>query len=341
MTADGPGQGRAARPGRPLPLAVCGACVISSSAVLVTLAGVGAATTTVARCGLALPVLGVLAWREARRRGRRPRRARLASAGAGLLLGIDLVLWNHAIVEVGAGVATVLANLQVLFVAGAAWALLGERPRRAYLAALPVVLAGVVLVSGLADGGRAGRHALAGIIYGLTASVAYSGFLFIFRQSSRPATTVLSSTGPSSMGPSTTGEPRSSPALAGAGWIAGPLADATAGAGVAGLAAGLAFGGLSARIPWPSLGWLALLALSSQVTGWLLITSSLPRLPAAVSSLLLLIQPAGSLLLAALILGQRPAPLQLIGAAAVCGGILAATGTIPGSRRAAPGPVPP
>jgi drug/metabolite transporter (DMT)-like permease len=98
---------------------------------------------------------------------------------------------------------------------------------------------------------------------------------------------------------------------------------------------GLAFGGLSARPSWAALGWLALLALSSQVLGWLLITSSLPRLPAAVSSLLLLIQPAGSLVLAALILGQRPTLLQVIGAVAVCGGILAATGTMPGTRRRA------
>jgi drug/metabolite transporter (DMT)-like permease len=235
------------------------------------------------------------------------------------------VLWNHAIAEVGAGVATVLANLQVLFVAAAAWALLGERPRRAYLAALPVVLAGVVLVSGLADGGRTGRHALAGIVYGVAASVAYSGFLLIVRQSStRPAAPASGGPGP-----------------AGGSWVAGPLADATAGAGVAGVALGLAFGGLSARMPWASFGWLVLLALSSGVVGWLLITSSLPRLPAAVSSLLLLIQPAGSLVLADLILGQRPTLLQVIGAVAVCGGIVAATGAIPGRRRRAgrnPGP---
>ncbi len=293
------------------------------------------------RCGLALPVLAVLAWREGRRRGRRPRSARLASAGAGLLLGIDLVLWNHAIAEVGAGVATVLANLQVLFVAAAAWALLGERPRRAYLAALPVVLAGVVLVSGLADGGRTGRHALAGIVYGLTASVAYSGFLLIVRQSSaqsRTGSRTQSRTRASA--PSPDGSPDGSadgPRPAGGPWIAGPLADATAGAGLAGVVLGLVFGGLSARMPWASFGWLVLLALSSGVVGWLLITSSLPRLPAAVSSLLLLIQPAGSLVLADLILGQRPTLLQVIGAVAVCGGIVAATGAVTGRRRAARG----
>ena len=49
-----------------------------------------------------------------------------------------------------------------------------------------------------------------------------------------------------------------------------------------------------------------MLALTSQVLGWLLITSSLPRLPAALTSLLLTIQPVGSVALAALILGESP-----------------------------------
>ncbi|MGO8729198.1 MAG: EamA family transporter [Streptosporangiaceae bacterium] len=55
---------------------------------------------------------------------------------AGLFLAVDLVLWNHAIADVGAGIATVLGNLQVLFVALIAWALLRERPDRRFLAML-------------------------------------------------------------------------------------------------------------------------------------------------------------------------------------------------------------
>ena len=48
---------------------------------------------------------------------------------------------------------------------------------------------------------------------------------------------------------------------------------------------------------WPSAGWLVTLALTSQVLGWLLITVSLPRLPAALTSLLLTVQPIGSVAL--------------------------------------------
>jgi drug/metabolite transporter (DMT)-like permease len=85
---------------------------------------------------------------------------------------------------------------------------------------------------------------------------------------------------------------------------------------------GLASGGLRLAIPWRSLGWLLVLALLSGIVGWLLITSSLPRLPAALSSLLLLLEPAAALILAAIVLGQRPSMIQVAGAVLVCGGVL-------------------
>jgi drug/metabolite transporter (DMT)-like permease len=301
MTGNGVEPPRQSR--QPLLLAGLGAACISASGILVTLAGTGAATTAFFRCLLALPVLFALAIVEQRRHGRRDASARLGAIGAGLLLAVDLVLWNHAIAAVGAGVATVLGNLQILFVAVVAWLLLGERPNRGFLVALPAVLAGVVLVSGLADHGGGG-HPLAGIVYGMGTSIAYSGFLLILRQTST-----------------------------GTAHVAGPLADATAGAAVGALVLGLIFGGFRLEMPWASFGWLLLLSISSQTVGWLLITSSLPRLPAAVSSVLLLLQPAAALLLAAVVLGERPSLLQVVGAAGVCGGVLVASGAVPLPRR--------
>jgi drug/metabolite transporter (DMT)-like permease len=280
---------------RPLVLAGLGAACISASAIMIKLADTGPIAAAFYRCFLALPLLTALAAAEQRRHGPR----RLAAHGwallAGLFLSVDLVLWNHAIAEVGAGVATVLGNLQVLFVAIAAWLLFRERPERKFLIVLPVVMAGVVLVSGMAGGGGAGdAHPLAGIGYGLGTSVAYAAFLLILR---RPA--------------------------AGTPHVAGPLAEATAGAAAGSLLLGLAFGGLQLRIGWHSLGWLLLLALSSQTLGWLLITSSLPRLPAAISSLTLLLQPAAAMLLAYIVLGERPSLVQVAGAVVVCTGVLA------------------
>ena len=71
------------------------------------------------------------------------------------------MFWHHAIEAVGAGLATVLGNLQVIIVGFFAWLLLGERPSRATLLALPVVLAGVVLISGVVGDRRVRRGAAA------------------------------------------------------------------------------------------------------------------------------------------------------------------------------------
>ena len=66
-----------------------------------------------------------------------------------MFLAADLVLWSHSIADIGAGLGTVVTNLQVVIVALLAWALLGERPRGSLLVALPVMLGGLVLVGGL------------------------------------------------------------------------------------------------------------------------------------------------------------------------------------------------
>ena len=76
------------------------------------------------------------------------------------------------------------------------------------------------------------------------------------------------------------------------------------------------------------------LALTSQVLGWLLITASLPRLPAALTSLLLTVQPIGSVALGALIFGESPTGLQLAGVA--CWSCSAALALIASRRRALP-----
>ena len=286
--------------GRALAAAGLGAACISASAILIKLAGTGPATAAFYRCFLALPILFALAVVERRRRGPRRLAAHLGAIAAGAFLAIDLVLWNHTIADVGAGIASLLGNLLVLFVALAAWVLLRERPGRRFLVALPVVMAGVVLVSGLAGAGAGDSHPLAGIVFGIGTSLSYAAFLLILRQTS-----------------------------AGTRHIAGPLAEVTTTAALGSLLLGLAFGGLQLDLPWASLRWLLLVAITSQTVGWLLITSSLPRLPAAVSSLLLLLQPVAAMGLAAAVLAERPSLAQLAGAVLVCGGVLAASRASP------------
>jgi drug/metabolite transporter (DMT)-like permease len=276
--------------------AVLGAVAIAFSSILVRLSHTSPSTAAIFRCAYALPVLGWLAWREDRRLGRRSWRERRVAVASGLFFAVDLILWHHSIGDVGAGLATVLANAQVVLVPLVAWALLSERPGGKVLASLPVALLGVLLISGVLEHGAFGRNPGRGTAYGLGAGVAYVGFLLLLRGGSadlrRPA---------------------------------GPLFDATATATVICVLAGLAIGDAHLVPSWPGAGWLIVLALTSQVLGWLLITATLPRLPAALTSLLLTVQPVGSVALAALIFGESPSALQLAGVVAVLMALISAT----------------
>lgn len=279
----------------PVLAAAGGAVLIAFSGIWVRLADVEPATAAVFRCVYALPVLAPLALLERRRMGPRSRRSRAMALLAGALFAADLVFWHTAIDFVGAGLATVLANLQVVAVALAAWALLGERPQRRTLAAVPIVLAGVVAISGVAGGEAYGEDPLLGVVFGLLTAAAYSGFLLTLRAGNadlrRPA---------------------------------GPLCDATAAAAVTAALAG-AVVGVDLVPAWPAHGWLAALALGSQVAGWLCISVSLPRVPAAVTSIVLMIQPSGAVLLGMALLAERPSPVQLAGVVVVLAGVLLAT----------------
>ena len=73
-----------------------------------------------------------------------------------------------------------------------------------------------------------------------------------------------------------------------------------------------------------------MLGITSQSAGYLLISISLPRLPAIITSVILLTQPVMSMGLAMVLLGETPSSCQLLGVALVVGGIAAAT--IPAAR---------
>jgi drug/metabolite transporter (DMT)-like permease len=61
------------------------------------------------------------------------------------------------------------------------------------------------------------------------------------------------------------------------------------------------------------------------VLGWLLISVSLPRLPALLTSILLMLQPVSTVILGALLLSEAPSALQLTGVAIVLAGVAVAT----------------
>ena len=276
-------------------MAVAGAASIATSATLVRLADVEPATAAAFRCLYALPILAIFAFRERRIVGAPAWRERLFALAAGVFFALDLVLWHHAINYVGAGIATVLGNLQVVFVTVAAWALLGERPSARFVSVLPIVLTGVVLISGVFESDAYGVDPVRGVIFGLGTSVAYAIALLLLRAG--------------------TGESRRGSAA---------LLDFTLTAALVSAALGPVSGGFDPVPSWPAHGWLILLALVAQVLGWLLISYALPRLRAAMTALLLLIQPVGAMLLAALVLAEQPSALQLAGCGLVLGGVLLA-----------------
>jgi drug/metabolite transporter (DMT)-like permease len=282
---------------RPVLTALLGALTIAFSAIFVRLADVSPATAAIFRCVYALPPLALLAWYEQRRYGPRAAgQARLAWI-AGIFFAADLVLWHNAIQHVGAGLATVLGTTQVVIVPIAAWLLLGERPGGRVAAAVPLVLIGVVLISGVIGGGEAyGSDPVLGVVFGVATGVAYAGFLLVQRRANadhrRPA---------------------------------GPLFDATLSAAFFSLLIGLPLGEVDLVPSWPAHGWLALLAISVQVVGWLLISIGLPRLPAAITSVVLTVQPVGSVLLGIWILAEAPSELQLVGVVFIVAGLLVTT----------------
>jgi drug/metabolite transporter (DMT)-like permease len=288
----------------PVFTAAAGAVCIASSGVLVRLSAASPVTVAIFRCLYALPALGLLALWESKRLGPLPSRARNLAWLAGIFFATDLVLWHHAIEAVGAGLATVLGNLQVLIVGFAAWALLSEKPSRGLLFAVPVVLAGVVLISGVVGEGAYGKSPLAGVVYGALTSIAYAAFLLILRQGSKDLRRV-----------------------------AGPLFHATAMSALAAAAFGFATGNLEAPHTAASHGWLIALALAAQVAGWLLISISLPRLPAAVTSVILLLQPVGAMVLAKFAVDEQPSLVQLGGAVLILTGVIVAARSRSGETR--------
>ena len=282
--------------GRPRLAALLGATCIAFSGIFYRWAEVSPSTGTVFRALFGLPLLGFVAWLEHRRYGGLPARTVGLALIAGVFFAGDLTFWHHAIAYVGAGLATVLGNLQVLVVGVVAWMAFGERPSRNTFVALPIVLVGVALISG-AIGDRAfGANPALGVALGLATAFCYAAYLLIIRR-----------------GGSDLRRP------------AGPVAIATVSTAVVAAVAGLIVGDLDPTPAPASLTWLAVLGLTSQSLGYLLISLSLPRLPAVLTSIILLAQPVMTVVLAIGLLHEAPTVSQLFGVVLVIGGIAVAT----------------
>jgi drug/metabolite transporter (DMT)-like permease len=179
-----------------------------------------------------------------------------------------------------------------------AWIFLGERAEARVLGAIPVVLVGVVLISGAIGSGAYGRDPARGVLFGVLTGLTYAVFLLVLRHGNSNLTRP-----------------------------AGTLFETTLFCAVFCSVAGIAIGNVNFAPTWPAHGYLLLLALGSQVLGWMLISISLPRMPAALTSVLLTIQPVGTVLLGVAIFGESPSAAQFAGVGVVLLGVtLAAVG---------------
>ena len=287
---------------RTMLIALAGAVAISFSPVFYVYSDTNPSTGAFFRMLYALPALVLLAY-LVRKSDTRSSRTRWTAFGAGLILAPDMLSYHSSMIFIGIGIATLIGNSQVIIVTLASWKLFGEKPNKAILISLPIVIIGLALISGIADTNPYGEDPIKGVVFGTMAAFFYSSFLILFRYSNRELA------------------PSSSVQL-----------DATAGAALGLLVLGLlplssiAIEPLELQPTWPGHGWLIVLAMLCQVAGWLAIAHALPRLPAAHTSFAVLLQPVLTLVWGYVILHQEGhSQNQVIGIFLVLAAIIAVT----------------
>ena len=286
---------------RTMSIALVGALAISFAPILYSVSGLNPLSGAFFRMIYALPFLALIIWF----RGiddNRTFNTRLIAIGAGIVFALDFVSYHSSVDWIGAGISTLIGNSQVLIVTLMSWWLLGERPNLSILIALPIVTIGLLLISGILDDEPYGDYPVRGVIAGVFTAIFYSAFLIIYRFANRelaPATNLQF--------------------------------DSTAGCALGLLI--LSFLPLQSihvdpidfQPTLPVHGWLLLLAILSQVVGWLAISYSLPRLPAAYTSFAILLQPVLTIVWGVVLLSESPSLQQSIGMIMILGSIIGVT----------------
>lgn len=264
---------------RAVVLAVAGAILTGSSSTLMHLSQAGPATAAFYRSVLALPFLAFMARREALGGRQMETSSVKAALLAGAFLAGDLLLWQRSVMTLGAGVSTVVQDSQVIFVAGISWILFKQSLPARFL---PVLTAGVALI---AIGGPASMSAsVTGTAQAVASAGAYAVYLLLLAQ-------------PLSRGSSKRRV----------------LLLVTLSTSAVSVVVGELGGGLELVPGWRQIGWLALLAVTTQVIGWTILLTATARLGTVHASVVLLLQPVAALLWGAVVLGEVPAPWQIVG----------------------------
>jgi drug/metabolite transporter (DMT)-like permease len=236
--------------------------------------------TVVATVALAPFAIGRL-----RTEGRHLSRRDLAFiVGAGVFLGLHFVAWIESLYHTSVASASVLVTTSPIFLVGLGYVLLGEHLGRSTVVAILVAVLGAVLI-GWSDAGAVmmGGKALWGNTLALLASLLVSGYLLIGRVVRQRV-----------------------------GWLTYvfPLyaVSAVTTLVVAGLQGAPLFG-----YSWTFYGWCAALALGPQLLGHGSFNYAVQFVPAALVSMLALLEPVGASLLAYVFFGEVPSLLSVVG----------------------------
>ncbi len=277
-----------------------GALAIGASGIFVRLSETGPTATAFWRGALALPFLAAWVLLE-RTRGTAPAASLGAKSSrfeplflwAGVFFAGDLALWHASLLLTSIAASTLEANCAPIFVALAAWALWGERPRLGFILALGAAFGGMLLI--LVPKLGSGSHALLGDALGIATACFYAGYILtVSRLRTRHSTGMV--------------------------MFSTTLVFTVL---LLPLALGQKF------LPDTLHGWLLLAgcALSAQVIGQSLIAYALAHLPATFSAVGLYVQVIAAALYARLLLGERLAPVQLVGGVVVLVAIALARGS--------------
>jgi drug/metabolite transporter (DMT)-like permease len=219
---------------------------------------------------------------------------------AGLLFAGDLFVWHRSIGRVGSGLATILGNTQVFWTAILGVALLRERLSSRFLLAVPIAIVGIALATGVVGGDAATKADPVGIGLGLGTALFYASYIHAIRA------------GRSAVG------------------TMGPVAQMAWTSAACGVALSLIALAEGTFVPPPdgrTVTCLVGLALVAQVFGWVTLARCIPRVPAALAGLLLLLQPAFAVGWEVLLFHRAFTGLQMAGAVltllAIYGGSLA------------------
>lgn len=280
-----------------LPALVAGCLLVGASSTFIKLSGASADTAAFLRCALALIVFIPVSLWEWRKHDRPPARMIGLGLAAGLFLGWDYTMWTQSILDSGAGVATVLIGIQVVAFPLLARLVLGERVHRRFLIALPVMIIGLGLTGGLAGADPHAPHPIRGAVLGVSAGIAYAGYLFLNRQGAAHDRRLIVT--PVGFG-------------------------ALSAAAVIG-AVGLVRGDIDLDLVPHAWFWLAALALGGQVLSFVLIGYATLRLPSGRAAAVLLLQPTAAVVLGTLVLGERPDITQYAGMVITVAAVAAAT----------------